>query len=191
MEKAWRRVKMKASTFDRWDREARLVVNKICRVYNLWHLKDEMLSESYVTLARLLKEGRSVDRMEVWTIRAIIKRAVIDFLRSWYGKKGQKNILYLEDLFKDDRGISRWPERIRNGKGPEERFLSKEMEEKLKEALVKLSEKERFVIEKVYLEEMEGREVARMLGVTPSMVSQYKSSAMKKLKKILERRLTG
>ena len=180
---------MKASTFDRWNREARLVINKICRVYNLWHLKDEMLSESYVALTKLVREGGNVDEMDLKTVRTIIKRAVIDFLRSWFGRRGHKNSLYLEDLFKDDKGISRWPKRIRNGKGPEERFLTKELEEKLYSALEKLSEKERFVIEKVYLEEMEGREVARMLGVTPGMVSQYKSSAMKKLKKILEKKM--
>ena len=182
---------MKVSAFDRWDKEARLVINKICRVYNLWHLKDEMLSESYLTFAKLLKEGKNVDEMEEWTVRAIIKRTVIDFLRSWFGKRKQKRNLYLEDLFKDDKGISRWQERIRNGKGPEEKFLTKELEEKLYSSLGKLSEKERFVIEKVSFEGVEGKEVARMMGVTPSAITHHKKTAIKKLKKILERRLTG
>ena len=176
---------MKGSTFDRWNREAKLVVNRICRAYNLWHLRDEMLSETYVTLTKLVREGKDVDKMETRTVRAIIKRTVISFLRSWFGKRGHKNNLYLEELFKDDKGISRWPERIRNGKGPEERFLAKEVEEKLYEALERLSEKERFVIEKIYLEETEGKTVARMLGVTPGMVSHYKANAIKKLKRIL------
>ncbi len=181
---------MKDSVFDRWDREARTVINKICGIHNLWHLKEEMLGESYVTLAKLLKNGKDVESMPVPVIRAVIKRSVVSFLRSWFGKNKQKSAAYLEEMFLDSRGNSRWEKNIRNGKCPEEKFLSKELEEKLYTALKKLPNKERFVIEKLYLEEVKGKEVAKLLGVTSSAVTHYKNRAIKRLKTILARELS-
>jgi len=185
MKRRRRSLKMKFSVFEKWKRETDAEVNRLCSLYGIWHLRDEMVGESYLTLAKLLAQGKDVEKMKPSTIRSVIRRTAIDFLRSWLGKKGHKNSLYLEEMFVDGRGKPVWEEKIRNGKTPEEKFLSGELEEELRKALTRLTDKERLVIEKIYLDEKEGKEVAAIMGLSPSSVSVYKKKALAKLKNLL------
>lgn len=173
-------------TFERWEREAKAIAGKLCSLYRTWHLFEDMVSESYVTLAKLVKEGKDVENMESSQLRRIIKNSIISFLRRYFGRKGHKNHLYLENAFLDENGTSKWEERIKNGKCPEERFLSKEMKERLSRAIENLSEEERFLIEKIYLEGVGSRKVARMLKISPSAVTQRKKKILEKLRKAVE-----
>ena len=68
---------------------------------------------------------------------------------------------------------------------PEESIDKKELTEKLAEALKGLSEKEQQIITFYYYEEMTLKEIAQVLEVSESRVSQLHTRALKKMKDIL------
>lgn len=70
-------------------------------------------------------------------------------------------------------------------RSPEEEAIIGELKERLLEAMEELSPNERVVLQMLYFEESEPLEVANHLGISQSRVSQIKSQAIAKLKKIL------
>jgi len=74
-----------------------------------------------------------------------------------------------------------------NGPSQEEMLAKNELVALVREAIVKLPEKQQVALSLVYLEGMSQVQVAEILGVTESRVSQILSAARKPLKKILER----
>jgi RNA polymerase sigma factor for flagellar operon FliA len=64
--------------------------------------------------------------------------------------------------------------------------LENEFKEKLAEFIDELDEKERTVISLYYYEELKLKEIAFVLGLTASRVSQIHSKALSKLKKRIE-----
>ncbi len=68
---------------------------------------------------------------------------------------------------------------------PEESIDKKELTEKLAEALKGLSEKEQQIVTFYYYEEMTLKEIAQVLEVSESRVSQLHTRALKKMKDIL------
>ncbi len=70
--------------------------------------------------------------------------------------------------------------------GPEERAVSSQVYDILLQAMQQLNEKERRTLQMFFFEEREPKEIAKSLDVSQSRVSQLKSQAVKKLKKILE-----
>ncbi len=69
---------------------------------------------------------------------------------------------------------------------PEEEVLQKNLTEVMAEEIDRLPEKERLVISLYYYEELTMKEIASVLDLTESRVSQIHSSAMKKMKKRLK-----
>ena len=65
---------------------------------------------------------------------------------------------------------------------PEEALDKKELNEKLKEALTMLTEKEQMVISLYYYEELTLKEIANILEVSESRVSQLHTRALQKMK---------
>ena len=173
---------MKRSDFERWKEEVRKIAVRICAATGAWHLREDLVSEGYLALVILSRNHGKIDPP---LARKAVKSAMIDFLRSWFGKRGQKRTLYLEDMFRGRNGKSRWAEKIRNGKSPEETVLSKEIAENLRRVMETFSERERYVIEKIYFEGQTGKKVAEHLGITPGAVSQHKNRALRKLKEHL------
>ncbi|MGA1861742.1 FliA/WhiG family RNA polymerase sigma factor [Deferribacter thermophilus] len=72
---------------------------------------------------------------------------------------------------------------------PEEEIEKNELIEILGEEIEKLSEKERLVVTLYYYEDLTMKEIGEVLGITESRVSQIHNSAVKKLKKRLEKQL--
>jgi len=70
--------------------------------------------------------------------------------------------------------------------GPEERAVTSQLHEKISEALEHLNEKERRTLQMFFFEEREPKEIARVLNISQSRVSQIKSQAVNKLKKLLK-----
>ena len=66
--------------------------------------------------------------------------------------------------------------------GPEQAMAEKELQTVLAENISRLDEKEQLVISLYYREELKIREIAGILGISDSRVSQIHSSALKKLK---------
>ncbi len=70
--------------------------------------------------------------------------------------------------------------------GPEDRAVTSQLNDKIQEAFEFLSEKERRTLQMFFFEELEPKEIARVLEVSQSRVSQIKSQAINKLKKLLK-----
>lgn len=64
----------------------------------------------------------------------------------------------------------------------EERVLKSELYQKVKEALDKLTERERQVMSLIYIEECTQAEVAAILGISPSRISQVVTKAIAKMR---------
>lgn len=72
------------------------------------------------------------------------------------------------------------------GLTPEDEVMKTNLTEKMAEEIDKLSEKERQVVTLYYYEELTMKEVAEVLDITESRVSQIHTSAMQKLKRRLK-----
>ena len=70
---------------------------------------------------------------------------------------------------------------------PEESYLRKELSEVLEKGIDSLKEKEKIIISLYYVEELNMREIARVLEVSEPRVSQLHAGAIKKLKEYIER----
>ena len=69
---------------------------------------------------------------------------------------------------------------------PEELILKKEAKELLASAISKLSDKEQLILQLIFVEELDLKSISEILGVSVSRISQIKSGAIKKLKKMLD-----
>jgi RNA polymerase sigma factor for flagellar operon FliA len=69
---------------------------------------------------------------------------------------------------------------------PEEKILLEDAKEKLVRAIKELSEKEQLVLQLIFVEELDLKSIGEILGISVSRVSQIKSSALKKLRELLE-----
>jgi RNA polymerase sigma factor for flagellar operon FliA len=65
---------------------------------------------------------------------------------------------------------------------PEPELLYNELKSKLMEAIDALNEKERLVVTLYYYENLKLREIAEILGITESRVSQIHSASIMKMK---------
>ena len=70
--------------------------------------------------------------------------------------------------------------------GPEDSAVTSQLNDKIAEAMEQLSEKERKTLQMFFFEEKEPKEIAKALEVSQSRVSQIKSQAIGKLKKLLK-----
>ncbi len=69
---------------------------------------------------------------------------------------------------------------------PENEIESKELYQVLVDSVNKLNEKEKLVISLYYKEELKLKEIAEILSISNSRVSQIHTSALQKLEKCLE-----
>jgi len=70
-------------------------------------------------------------------------------------------------------------------KGPEDKAIDSEIKEILLQAMSMLNEKERIALQLFYFEEREPKEISEILNISQSRVSQLKSQAILKIRKIL------
>ncbi len=68
---------------------------------------------------------------------------------------------------------------------PEEQAIRSQMGDILFKAMEQLNEKERRTLQMFFFEEREPKEIAQVLGISQSRVSQIKSQAVRKLKELL------
>ena len=73
---------------------------------------------------------------------------------------------------------------------PEKGLMQQEMREQLREAIESLTEKERLVVSLYYYEHLKLHEIAKVMGVSESRVSQTHSKAILKMKQKLQSYLT-
>ncbi len=94
--------------------------------------------------------------------------------------------LSLDDASGDEDGTSLVEFIQSNYLSPEEEALQASLTERMGEEIDKLSEKERLVVSLYYYEELTMKEVAKVLDITESRVSQLHTSAIQKMKKRLK-----
>jgi RNA polymerase sigma factor for flagellar operon FliA len=71
-------------------------------------------------------------------------------------------------------------------KTPEEEYAQKELLEKISEAIDKyLNDNEKKIIQYLYFEEKDPKEISEIMNISLGRISQLKSRAVEKLKKIL------
>jgi len=90
-----------------------------------------------------------------------------------------------EKLFPDADRLTVKDTLSSNTPTPEEELLLKDAKERLAEAIKKLPEKEQLVLQLIFVEELDLKSIGEILGISVSRVSQIKSSAIKRLKKLL------
>ncbi|WP_200763808.1 sigma-70 family RNA polymerase sigma factor [Nitrosophilus alvini] len=76
---------------------------------------------------------------------------------------------------------------VSDDRSPEEEAIISEMREQIEEAMQELGDKERAALQMFFFEEREPKEISQILGISQSRVSQLKSQAIIKVKKILTR----
>ncbi|AAC07229.1 sigma-70 family RNA polymerase sigma factor [Aquifex aeolicus] len=92
-------------------------------------------------------------------------------------------ILSLEEVFRD---FARdYSELIPSSTNVEEEVIKRELTEKVKEAVSKLPEREKLVIQLIFYEELPAKEVAKILETSVSRVSQLKAKALERLREML------
>ena len=109
----------------------------------------------------------------------------LDEYRSWEGLTNISNISSLDEFM--EQGTENGVREFKNTSfiEPEQAIDREEVKKMLMEALELLTEKERKVVLLYYYEELTLKEVARVLEVSESRISQLHSKALEKMKKYL------
>lgn len=95
-------------------------------------------------------------------------------------------VLNLEDVFTEEKRS--YEEVISSKKyDVEDEIVQRDLIEKLKEAIDRLDEREKMVIQLIFYEELPLKEVAKILDCSVSRVSQIKGEAIAKLKRFMRR----
>ncbi len=109
----------------------------------------------------------------------------VENLHSDLNKISVSYLLSLEDLFSEER--RGYEETIRAKQvDVEEEIIKKDLLERVREAVEKLSDREKLVIQLIFYEELPLKEVAKILNCSVSRVSQIKGEAIEKLRKMLK-----
>ncbi len=99
------------------------------------------------------------------------------------------NIISLEEIINPELNQTLKDVLPDTSPSPEEEAIKESLKERLKEALKKLSEREKLILQLVYVEELKVEDIAKILNISISRVSQIKHQALRKLRKILSKEL--
>jgi RNA polymerase sigma factor for flagellar operon FliA len=100
-------------------------------------------------------------------------------------KISASHLLSLDDLFKEGRSY----EEVFSSsveESPEENSIKQDLREKILKAIEDLDQREKFVLQLIFYEEIPAKEVAKLLKVSTARVSQIKESALSKLREKLK-----
>jgi len=75
---------------------------------------------------------------------------------------------------------------VSNSPTPEEELILNDMKNRLADAISKLSDREKLILQLIFVEELDLKSISEVLGISVSRVSQIKTAALKKLKELLE-----
>ncbi|CVK19418.1 RNA polymerase sigma factor [Sporomusa sphaeroides] len=140
------------------------------RVSN-YHDADDLSNEIFVKLfTSLNRYQREKASLPVW-IFTIARNTVIDYYR-----RNSRPVTSLEAIpdFSDSRP------------GPEDKAVTRELRQHLREALASLSQREREIIALKFWSEFSNREIAGFIGISESHTGVILFRAMRRLRLILE-----
>ena len=104
---------------------------------------------------------------------------------NWQGQMKVTNVVSLNEFMESGADVAQDATGNAHFDAPEEALEKKELKEKLAEALELLTEKEKKVILLYYYEELTLKEIAHVLEVSESRVSQLHTRALQKMKEKL------
>lgn len=139
--------------------------------------KSKEIGEAYFELQN--KNGRQASDTEV----AEYLGMDVEELNKTLGEVNSAAVLYFEDMLQENAENFEEPDK---SPSPEQEYQKKELKEELVEAIDKLDEKERTVISLYYFENLKLKEIALVMNVTASRVSQLHSKALIKLQSIIK-----
>ena len=108
-----------------------------------------------------------------------------DELVNWQAQMNLTNVVSLDEFVDAGMEISDANSYNRRYTSPEENMERSELKSMLEEAIDQLTEKERSVILFYYYEELTVKEIAQVMEVTESRVSQLHTKALQKMKKVM------
>lgn len=168
---------------------------------------DELVNTGIIGLIKAIDKYNK-DRAKFSTYAYIkIRGEILDYLRSLHivprtmrdkiKKEKDENpdkviplsnlaiMISMEKALGEDDSLRVVDTLIAKDRSPEEEAILSEMRRFLEEAMMELSEKERLAIEMFYFEEMDPKEISKSLNISQSRVSQLKSQAILKIRKML------
>lgn len=151
----------------------------------VWRERSRRLEQAHAALEARL--GRAATEEELARYLGLTRAEV----QQWEREAAALVVLPLDELRQDDRGGGHRPlaghDRVPadSAEAPETQAVLRERAELLAEAIEALPERERLVITLCYFEEVTAKEVAEILGVTASRVSQLHSRALVRLRAAL------
>jgi RNA polymerase sigma factor for flagellar operon FliA len=155
---------------DRVSRSSRGVARSIDRINEEWHSRDgrqpteqELADELQIGVPDLRETMGELDRAHVVSLASAAGRG--------------------EDQQTELGETIAAPEYV----DPARQVLANERSDRFREAMSTLSERERTVLSLIHVQNLQGAEVGRILGVTESRVSQILASARRKLRTELDR----
>ena len=137
-------------------------------------LTDELVSDIFLKMYQHLGDyDPEKGAFSTWLFRI-----AQNSMNKYYGSKGYTaHVPWAEDFDPADP----------NQALPEKQYLDKERSQELQEALMRLSERERKILEMTYWLEMKSNEVGEVLGMAPSSVRVALKQAREKLRDMLEK----
>ncbi len=138
--------------------------------------KEKHLKETIERLRRKLKREPTEEEI------AQELQISVDELRKLFEEISFSYILSLEEIFQNNPVSENFEDFIASkGWEIEKQIERKELIQRLKEALNKLSQKELLVLQLYFFESLKTEEIAHILELTPGRITQLKKSALKKL----------
>ena len=139
--------------------------------------RSKEIGDAYSELQN--KTGRQASDAEVAEYLGID----IEELNKTLGEVHSATVLYFEDMLQDN--VSEASEEPEKSLTPEQEYQKTELKEQLAKCIDMLEEKERMVISLYYFEELKLKEIALLMGITASRVSQLHSRALLKLQSLI------
>lgn len=135
------------------------------------------------------KLGRTPDEEEIAEYLNIDKEDYLDMLKDFSGLS-VVSLDEISELSGEDREkIVRYL--LEEGENPEKEIEAKEIERIISEEFEKLPERQKLVLSLYYVDELNMKEIAQVLGVTEARVCQIHSQAILNLRSYVKRRIKG
>jgi RNA polymerase sigma factor for flagellar operon FliA len=158
------------------------VIGLIKAVENYNEKKSSFSTYAYIKIrGEILDYLRKLDPLPR-NVRSKIKKS------DWNGIKDEVSffISIERELFNGSDTLKIKDTLVSSVINPETDLIKKELTALLSRAIEELSEREQLVLQLLFVEELDLKSVAEVLGVTVSRVSQIKAGALKKLKDIFK-----
>ena len=159
----------------------------ILKKYGLYNKREDYIDVCYIGYAKALKKYDSSKSKPTTYIYKCIENELLQYLRKENAKKRQREETSLDYVY-DEKGHD-LEDLIDSGIDIENDFIEKEQNNRLCEAIKKLSKKEQYIIKYSFglnCDEKTQSEMAEYLGIGQTQVSRLKDKILIKLRGMIE-----